>query len=358
MDLSDEEDPAARFVVTKKKKPPMPMGIRRVEHEEDKVTMVSFGETEVQGQGASQPAEEDNSSDELFVSDGPAKREPGRVPDKDDEVWEHAVPKTRVKIKNEDGDKMDLDDIPEGGKFKTPDSPELKKKVIPADDESDTAPKKRKGDTEEELLADNLERMVHLFSVGMQDSERKDNAGAQAESALEGHMFLFQLPTILPPLKSTLPEAPKHVVKPEPIDDDESDDAVMFAPQKKPAVKINLTEVDSVKAEEGEDGDENEETGAGGYPNGGFLGKLVVRKSGKAELSWGGFPMEMEPGIQPNFLSTAVVLEDGDVKPQPGDVSGTAIELGKIQGYFSVAPVWGDEEEWEVGSDDLAIPGL
>ncbi|KAK4452460.1 RNA polymerase III RPC4-domain-containing protein [Podospora aff. communis PSN243] len=352
VDYSDEEEPAIKGR-QKKKKAPMPMGIRRVEHEEEKLTMASTAEIEAKERGLEKAEEQDDgeSSDGLFVDEPRTKRETKQqtthIPAKDEGVWEHALPESRVKIKAEEADLMDLDDIPDGSTT-NPDSPDEKKEDI-------LKIKKKKAETEEELLAKDLEHMISFFTFGDDVKKGEEKEGV---SSKDGHMFLFQFPPILPPLTPVAPAASKPVVKPEPTEEDDDDeDPVMFALQKKTApVNIDLTEgADKIKNEEdAEDGgDENAEPQE---EVGGFVGNLVVRKSGKVELSWGGNTLVLAPGTQANFLSQAVLLEQSDVKPQPGQVSGTAYGMGKIWGSFSAVPTWGGEEEWTVDPEDLIIP--
>jgi len=355
-DYSDEGEPVIKGR-QKKKKAPMPMGIRRIEHEEDKIMMATAADIEAQDRGLDKVDEQEDdgsSSDGLFVDEvRTTKKEVPHIPAKDEEVWEHALPKSRVKIKDEDGEQMDLDQIPEG-RFKAPDSLEQRKKDAFMKESDDKKAKKRKGDTEEDLLTQDLEHLVNLFSID--NSGAKKDGEDKGNTELEGHMFLFQFPPVLPPLTSTAPKAPKADVKPEPTDDDDEDDIVMFAPQKKaPAANIDLTQdADKVKAED--EADEPADNDANAEAGGGFVGNLVVRKSGKVELSWGGKTLLLAPGTQANFLSSAVLLESSDVKPQPGQVSGAAYGMGKIQGSFALVPTWGDEEEWDVDPEDLAIP--
>jgi DNA-directed RNA polymerase III subunit RPC4 len=329
----------------------MPMGIRRVEHEEEKLTMASTADIEAKERGLDKSADQDDdgSSDGLFVDEVRTKRETKKqtthIPAKDEGVWEHALPESRVKIKAEEADQMDLDDIPEGS-TRTPDSPEQKKKDI-------LKAKKKKGDTEEELLAQDLEHMIKFFTFGDDVKKGEEKEGG---SSKDGHMFLFQFPPVLPPLTPVVPAASNPVVKPEPTEDDDDDeDIVMFAPQKKTApVNIDLTEgADKVKNED--DAEEGGDEKAEPQEVGGFVGNLVVRKSGKVELSWGGNTLVLAPGTQANFLSQAVLLEQSDVKPQPGQVSGSAYGMGKIWGSFSAVPTWGGEEEWTVDPEDLII---
>ncbi|KXX76515.1 DNA-directed RNA polymerase III subunit RPC4 [Madurella mycetomatis] len=315
----EEEDSRATVVSAKKKKAILPMGIRRVEHKEEEVTITTAAEIEAQEKAGT--ADEHESEEEGLFVGGPSGEDVSEPP-RDEAVWEHAVPQPRsnVRIKTEDGEArgMDLDEIPEG--VKVAESPEQKKAL--AQPAGEQKPKKSAApkDPETEIIAQDLQRMLNMFTLQGSDG------GA---SPLEGHMFLFQFPRILPPLKvaSRDGDVASRPIKPEAGDDD-------------------LKEADGGAGEE-EDGLEI----------GGYIGDLVVRKSGRVELSWGGLPLEAGPGVQANFLQTAVLIEDAETKPS--DVSryaGAAYGMGKVQGSFALAPIWSDEEDWVVDPKDLEIP--
>lgn len=333
-DYSDEDDVAIKGR-PKKKKAPMPMGIRRVEHEEEKVTLTSAADIEAQEKGQ---VEQDDSSDGLFVDEN---RTAAVGVKKDDTVWEHAKPKTRaIQIKNED-DTMDLDNIPETA-VKTPESPELKKST-PLDDKKKVT---KKGDTEEEIEAEDLQSMLNLFTIG--------------EESLEGHMFMFQFPPVLPPLKPAARDKGKQPANA--MEEDDDDDGFIYSNTDRAFAEMAVDSTgEPVKIEEEEEEEEEDDLAAGrsnGLPNvGGYVGQLVVRKSGKVELDWGGVRLGLSPGLQTGFLRHAVLIDhDKDAKPQPGQSAGAAYGMGKIQGSFVVAPVWGEAEEWVVDPKDLEIP--
>lgn len=324
----------------------LPMGIRRVEHKDEAVTMTTAADIEAQDHGIEG---EDSDSEGMFIDSDGTKAEDGAPGTPDDGEWEHAVPKPRgaVRIKDEptDGDAMDIDDLPKGG-FKAPDSPELKKKGLVGSDDKKKKKKTAAKDLEEEITTQDLERMVEMFTLGEQDGRNNE---------LEGHMFLFQFPPVLPTLKVVSTESAPTLVKPDPDDEDEL--FVSNVPPKTTA-KIDLTKESESKVKTEEDAEESDkEEEHEENKQGGFVGQLVVRKSGKVELSWGGKTLLMVPGTQSNFFSQAVLLEDGDVKPgQVTDVSGTAFGMGRIQGSFALAPTWEEEEDWDVDPEDLMIP--
>ncbi|KAJ4421776.1 hypothetical protein N0V85_000015 [Neurospora sp. IMI 360204] len=334
LSLEDEEEKLENGLVrTKKKRAPMPMGIRRFEHEEEEVVMATAAEIEAQDAGVDVAAgdDDDDDSSDLFVDNGE-----GPVQIKDEGAVDTAVPKTVIKKEGGEMEDANMESIPEGV-IKAPESPELKKKAMAtakeAEKPKEKKPKKPK-ETEADFAQQDRERLVELFNHGTE---------------LEGHMFLFQLPVVLPPLKSAAP-APK--VKPEP----EGDDVVMLdqpaAPKSSSRIDLTSEEASKVKKENGEaDADaEQDMTHEGGY-----VGQLVVRKSGKVEVSWGGLPLQMGLGIQANFLSTAVIIKEDDVKPTQDQFTGAAYGMGRIQGSFVLAHTFGDEEEWVVDPSELVI---
>ena len=104
-------------------------------------------------------------------------------------------------------------------------------------------------------------------------------------------------------------------------------------------------------------------SGAGGaeeetdpFRHGGFVGKLVVRKSGKAELDYGGIRYTMRRGIKSSGVTSYVVLEEEDVKPgKEEQYAGRAVAMGTLMGKFNFGPVWEEQEEWVVGEDELRV---
>ncbi|KAG7288709.1 hypothetical protein NEMBOFW57_005065 [Staphylotrichum longicolle] len=345
VEISDEEDRASVTSTKKKRRPIMPMGIRRVEHQEEGVTMTTAAEIEAQEKAGG--VEEESDEEGLFVG-GPAEIEGSETP-KEEGVSEATQART-IKTEEGEGGAMDLDEIPEG--IKAPESPELKKKV-PV---SEQKPKKKAAvpkDSEAEIITEDLHRMVELFTLGGDDTIAED--GAANNAALEGHMFLFQFPPVLPPLRA----APRDgtSTNPIPIKPEPDDDVVML---NQPAVNIDLTQDADKKVKKEGDGEEAEgrddEEDEDELKEGGFIGNLIVRKSGKVELSWGGQKLELMPGTQTNFLSTAVLIEQADVKPNDASqMAGVAYGMGKIQGSFALAPVWGDEEDWDVDPAELKV---
>ena len=350
MEVSDDEDNASVTSTKKKKKPILPMGVRRIEHKEEQVTLTTAAEIEAQDNAGAEVSE---SSDEegLFVG-GPSGEE--LISSGGDDI--------KIKKEPGDADAMDMDAIPEG--IKAPGSPELKKKVVVGEQK----PKKKFAaglrDPEAEALAEDLQRNLDLFTISGDDVAATEEGGA-INPSLEGHMFLFQFPRVLPPLKA-VSHAGK--VKSEPSDDDvvmlNQTPAHIDLTQDNPAdkTKVKKENPDDAEADDQEDSEGDE------LHQGGYLGNLIVRRSGRVELSWGGMKLEMMPGTQASFLSTVVLIEEADIKPngegqaqastQPGQMGGVAYGMGKIQGSFALAPAWGEEEEWIVTEEELEGYGV
>ncbi|KAK4192916.1 RNA polymerase III RPC4-domain-containing protein [Podospora australis] len=331
----DEEGP----LTSTKIKPIMPMGIRRIEHMDEATKSSNKSEKD---------EEENSDEDSLFVTDG---KKSDRAPKTS------SGSKTRIK-KEGSGDAMELDisQIPEGykGGEEAPEQEgrriDISRNTVPDEDDAETT-----------AIAEDLSRMLHLFTHHSDIADRGDESESQ-NSSLEGHMFLFQFPKTIAPLRPAGRDGDSEMpVKPEPTDDD---DVVMLDTPKK-RTNIDLTKEDQKGVKTEGDGDElfvsdNEEKDMTG--DGGFVGNLIVRKSGKVELDWGGQTLLVAPGIPAHFLSTAVLMEQADNKDlQPGQPSqsgnrGLVYGMGTIQGSFTVSPVWKRMPEWVVDPKDLEIP--
>jgi DNA-directed RNA polymerase III subunit RPC4 len=348
----DEEDgysaTGAKITTTKKKRAILPVGIKREEVQDGGVELTT-AEDIAAGEKAAEGDADESDSESMFVDTPSHKAEPGMK--KDDEVWDHVAPKTREKImvKNEHGEMVEASAIDAILAAKEEDR---KKSLL-----------KKSKDSEEEQIAQDMARLTHLLSIGDAD-QTPDADGKVPVNPLEGALFLFQLPPVLPPLKITRQPKPRSgkdgidFVKPEP-----TDDVVMLD---QPAGNIDLTGTSEtpdrgVKAEEGMEVDDEAPKDTSKElpypPEGGYVGKLVVRRSGKVELDWGGQTLEMVPGIDTNFLTTAVLLEETNPLARSNEPAGTAYSMGKIHGKFVLAPKWGDEEEWIVDPSELEVNG-
>lgn len=336
----------------RRKKKIMPMGLLR-EPRKDPDVLVATNEamaadaTPVDGE----ELEEDEDSD-LYVDD-PDKlhRDDVNLVD-DNEVWEHVAPKKRgkVKIKQEDGATaaaMDVEDIAAHQQPRSSSSSAPKKKSPRKETTKRRNPSPK--DSEEAAIAADLRKMLHGLG------RLHTGSSGEQETPLDNKLFLFQFPPVLPPLKSKTAGGSGDLIK------DESDDDVVMLdrPQKATIDLATGEETTEITKEDGRAGakPDNKHTALRDLiGDGGFVGQLNVRKSGKVELSWGGRTLEMVPGDDVMSLMTAVILEEADQKTkEPGDMDGTAYGMGRVEGKFVFTPVWGDEEDWEVPEEDLVV---
>ncbi|KAJ9134652.1 hypothetical protein NKR23_g10006 [Pleurostoma richardsiae] len=339
----------------------MPMGMLRLQHKEPEIVVATTAELEA----AEQANEDDTSSDDVYMG----TVEKGEIVD-DKQVWPGAPVNRKVKIEGEDGtleEITEIDTLADRKAALAPESPEQKKKQdVIRERESAASVKKRKTakDPEEAEAAEDLAVLLDQFGIKSMDdaheSEDTDMDGSPAtdlsaaQKKLEGHMYMFQFPPVLPPLLSHAKPKPGGPVKEEPNDDTVIMDALANGAES----AIDLTgDQSNVKQEDGAEGgasgDAQNPSAADLYGQGGFLGKLVVRKSGKVELSWGGRTLEMAPGQATQFLTTAIITEEFDQKPRPGEIAGKSYGMGQIYGKFVLAPTWEEEAEWVVDPAEL-----
>lgn len=293
----------------------MPMGIYRRAHKEAEVVVATTAELEA--------AEKAGEEESLWVDDG-SRETSEPIPEQPPEegVWDTG--KTFVK---KEADAMDVEDKPKP-------KVEIKVKKAPPKEHED-----RVIEADLDLLRSEL---------GSVTIEEDGEVKRQGPANKDGRMYLFQFPPLLPPLRPG--DKPKSKVKADP----ESEEFSMAdAPPAQSDTPVDLTE--ETEAKEQEEPDDKRGFDSSLLTEGGMVGKMNVRKSGKVELDWGGRILEMSPATGMNFLTTAVILEQNDEKPQPGVNGGESIGMGKIMGRFVLAPVWGEEEEWDVDPQDLEV---
>ncbi|CRK48315.1 hypothetical protein HYQ45_013878 [Verticillium longisporum] len=325
-DASDEAtaalinaDPGARW----------PMGILRVDRKEEKKALATTAELE---------AEEHAQDEESLYVEGEDRARPKPQPaQEDDAVW-HAAPKGVTDVKPE-GDADVSIDFDAHDKSQTAEPMEIdSKSVSPVGDApAERRPKKKAAlDTETEMMTADM-RML-LSELGPADD------GSLTHNR-DGRLYLFQFPPVLPPL---------HVISGSSMVKSEGDDTVML--EQGAGGSIDLTGSDEqrkpkVEAETKVSVSEMAEN----LKQGGMIGKMNVRRSGKVEFDWGGCTLELGPAAGMNFLTTAVIIEEADEKAKNAEHGGDAYGMGKIMGRFVLAPRWSDEEEWVVDPEDLKI---
>ncbi len=294
------------------------MGISREEHKEPDVVVTGAAQ-------ASPNAESDES--DMWVENKEILLKP------DNQIWAGAPQTPRVKIEGEEV--MDIDTLAtkrqelEGT---------LARSKPPKIAVSKPEPKPRPLDPEEteELLR--LEMM--LAELGVQDDQETSNK--------EGRVYVFRFPETLPELYATDP-ATAGPVKEEPEDDVVMLDKVATGP---PVDLTNDANDAEIKEEDGAAAAAAIKDALPGYKmdKSGYLGNLVVRKSGRAELDFGGMMFDVAVRMPPPFLEMAVLVEEADQKRRVGEapLAGTTYSMGRIIGQFGCVPKWSEPEEWVV----------
>ncbi|KAG5975403.1 hypothetical protein E4U58_000983 [Claviceps cyperi] len=308
----------------------MPMGIYRKEHKEQGIVVATTAELEA--------AENATGEEESLWVDGEGSGLPPPVDEPEEGVWTTDGNAARVKKEPDTDDLMDLDIDVRPAPTKEGEEEKKQKQILA----SVTSVKKKTlvKDTEEREIQTDLDLLAgELGAVTVTD----DNGESHTEgpSNKDGRLYLFQFPPLIPPLKEVA--RPASRVKSEAADDA---DLLYHTPS---ATNGGLI-----------DDQDDEDLEAEGFRSqflsrGGMIGKLNVRKSGKVELDWGGVTLEMSPAAGMNFLTTAVIVEENDEKVQQDAIGGESIGMGKIMGRFVLAPIWSEEEDWDVAPQELAL---
>lgn len=363
----DEDDgystPGAKVTSAKKRRPILPVGIKREEYQEKGVELttaedIAAGETTgalATAPAVTLPAEDD---EHMFVDDEEKPRESeGKKPD--NEVWTDFAPQPAktVMVRNDEGVMVATTNIDEIARYKAAREKENEEAEQKKKDEAAKRLAAKQIKEEDQIKAD-LDRLASELHKNAVLESRYDENNEPHPDSLEGNLFLFQLPPVLPPLKVSRPPIPRTTdadfVKPEPNDDD----IIMFD---QPAVDLtNDTPQRDIKDEEivDENQAKTEKPDPLYPPEGGYVGRLIVRKSGKVEMDWGGQTLDVVRGLETNFLNTAVLVDETTPIPKAGEPNGAAYSMGRIAGKFVLAPVWHDEEEWEVDPDELEGGGV
>lgn len=327
-----EEDPEEeRTLMAVSSQPgPKPLGITRREEKEREMVVVTTAELEAR-QGTTE-------EDSLWVS-GSGSESPVEASRDDGKVW-HAAPSDLTQIKTEEGELRSVNpEVP------TIDFDSNRRVPLEETAETDTKPvtpktkPKKPSDynveTEEQWEEESVQYILNTLAAA---SLREEKSGDEEEppAMSDPQPFLCKFGPVMPPLRPR--ERPEPTIKDEPSD----------APMMDQIAPVDLTR-DSTAAPEEEDTDP--------FKHGGYVGKLVVRKSGKAELDYGGIKYTMRRGIKSSGVTSYVVLEEEDVKPgKQEQYAGKAVAMGTLMGKFNFGPVWEEQEEWVVSEEELKAP--
>ncbi|KAF4509656.1 hypothetical protein G6O67_003803 [Ophiocordyceps sinensis] len=332
----DSEDEVTMTALKDQAAGTLPMGLCRIKHKEKGVVVATTAEL-----AAAENANDEEES--LWVDEGGSVQPAQQA---EEGVWNAKADK-KLPLKTEPGldDAMDLDpDSKQArGEGKKPAlERQLKKQVVQ--------------DTEEETIQKDMQLLAN--ELGAVTVTEDGETRVEGPANKDGRMYLFQFPPLLPPLKQT--SCTQTKVKEERGSFDRLDTAPVDLTREEAGQRAR-GEAAAVAVEDDEE--EDEEEAAGGFRSqllsqGGMIGKLNVRRSGKVELDWGGTKLEMSPAVGMNFLTTAVIVEENDEKAQGGEAGGyggDAVGMGKIMGRFILATIWSDEEEWNVAPEDLVV---
>ncbi|KAH6680881.1 RNA polymerase III RPC4-domain-containing protein [Halenospora varia] len=198
------------------------------------------------------------------------------------------------------------------------------------------------------VLAEELGGMKTAVEAPAINDADGDVAMGDAEEAAKedklGRLYLFQFPPVLPKLYNPIMKQKPQTKKATEPKKDADGEVEITGSVTKPSqlggkeVKIKTEEAVIVKLEE-----EIEKESDDVVEEEGWVGKLLVRKSGRIELSWGGTSMVVARGVNAGFLSTGIVvdsLEKGVNYPNGEKPEGKALGMGNIMGKMVVIPDW------------------
>lgn len=196
------------------------------------------------------------------------------------------------------------------------------------------------------------------------DAEGDDQmTGAATDDVIDkksGRLYLFQFPPVLPQLYNPIDGKPDihGTFKEEDVEKVELEKKTAEATAKAeskskgkgkateaPAagveVKIESSTVLTPEERKKKEEDEKRAKRQGFVREEGYVGKLIVRESGRVELSWGGTSLLVGRGVDTGFLTTGVVVDSQERGPPEGGApEGKAMSMGQIMGKFVVTPDW------------------
>ena len=342
----DVEDPETHYQTFRsgQRTGSLPMGLFRTEPHEEEVKVATTAELEAEEQIS------DADDDDLFIDPLPAAgsgADPAAMdidavaggPDDDNEVW-HAAPKGAVQVKAEpgtEGDAMDVDlsEIPPA-----PGSPEEAKKKAALAEAAVPAENREKERRRERALQDpEVQHAVLDVQALLQELRLYKEGDEQSGQLKDGRLYLFQFPPVLPPLAKPSEEGDE---------DDVAEVRVLDTDQPTPAPQPKIKKEEEDAADDAQQATSFSSTLP---PEGGRVGTLSVRRSGRVEMDWGGTRLTLGMGAEAEFLTSAVVLETREHPDNPEALTGTGYGMGQVMGRFVLTPVWDEEGDWEPDLD-------
>ena len=291
----------------------MPISLIREPHIEPQVTVATTAEIEaVEKQDSKNNNKELESTDESN-EDVPFPALPmttTAATGDDNALWPDA-PDSAPMVKEEDGRirRLNIEEVTADKGKRPAAAPSLSSSsVATTSNEKATAPPP---DPEHLVKVENL--AVLASELGITDER-------SAPLNKDGRVYIFQFGGLLPPL--------------DPV-----------------AARLSKTEGQE-QEEEGIPSGEQRPDGPEHHPDvakkGGYIGNMVVHKSGKTTFDFGGISYEVRPGNPTTMVRTAVLLdEDPDRKGKEksggggeDDYVGMAVGMGDVMGSFVLAPEW------------------
>ncbi|KAG9245391.1 RNA polymerase III RPC4-domain-containing protein [Calycina marina] len=333
-----------------------PVRLDRVQHKPRKTMHIKGVDAEFK--------EEFNPMDQSLVEEPkPAKKEPG-VDEVDLRLIKPSASATNEGITSKtsmDVDKLISSGPPSPADEKSTPKVNFKKTKMPAFQSAEDKEEWERSERDQQELAAEVMKMHPTLW--------KDVEGAEdpAKGGNTGRIYLFQfpprIPTLYNPLTSEKPPLPgtrtgvktdgdaqivsSKIGVEEPIDLTGGKKKVSFAvPAKLEEREIQIKEEDLTEQPNIDDKQYITEEGR--------AGKMVIRKSGKIQIIWGGDNgnrFEVKKGVTNSFLSVPAVIETPLTRlTNVGAGRGSAVQattqigkatgMGKIMGKFVVSPAW------------------
>lgn len=194
-----------------------------------------------------------------------------------------------------------------------------------------------------EILKEELGGMQQPISGKGKGKEHEGDDAEKPVDKKEGRLYLFQFPPVMPKLYNPAKEPKADTGNSDmPVDED---DVQVTASVDKTAIDLEQrarTEGEETIIKKEDDEPKQKKKGETLAEEAGYVGKLIVRESGRVELDWGGSRMLVGRGIETSFLSMGVLVDSKNCYDREGKPTGEGVAtgMGKIMGKFVVTPDW------------------
>ena len=211
------------------------------------------------------------------------------------------------------------------------------------------------------ILADELGGLQGTLGTrpdGTEGNAETQDRVVEERDKKEGRLYLFQFPPVLPELYNPLTSKPTSKFDMDVDQEDQApageileEDVQMSGVSSKvkgkameggyvnsdPNIKVEEEIVDPDGQPKADETRRREEV----VQEEGWIGKLIVRESGRVELCWGGTNLLVGRGVDAGFLTTGVMVDMIEKGPPGGGApEGKALSMGQVMGKFVVTPDW------------------